>query len=101
MLSDEELEALRGYLQSNIKRLQIRPVKIKAIHVNSSFHWQPPLYIEVGDICAGLEKDSPPEKIIAIFEAASFLVITPERGYFKNLPYFFSRQDVRQVIRAD
>ncbi|MCD6161200.1 MAG: hypothetical protein J7K40_02160 [candidate division Zixibacteria bacterium] len=84
-----------------MKRVRIRRKKIKAIRVNSSFHWQPPLYIEVDSYCRNLEKDSPNEKIIAIFEATSFLVCTSDRGYNKGLPYFFGREDVRQVVPMD
>ena len=101
MLSDDKLETLRLKLENSMKGVKIRRKKIKAIRVNSSFHWQPPLYIEVDSYCKNLEKDSPNEKIIAIFEAASFMVCTYERGYNKGLPYFFGREDVRQVVAMD
>ncbi|MCP4583051.1 MAG: hypothetical protein GY839_15690 [candidate division Zixibacteria bacterium] len=100
MLSNEELENLRLSLEERLK-VKIRAKRIKAIRVNSSFHWQPPLFISVGGLCANLEKDSPPEDIIAIFEHASFVVVTPQRGLEDNtLPYFFARQDVKEVIEA-
>lgn len=98
MLSDSEYDDLKLRLEKSLK-VKIRAKKIRAIRVNSSFHWQPPLFIEVGRECANLEKDSPPEKIIAIFEHASFLVITPDRGLNPgSLPYFFLRQDVQEII---
>jgi hypothetical protein len=98
MLSEDELDNLRGRLEKRLK-VKIREKRIKAIRVNSSFHWQPPLFIAVGGMCSNMEKDSPPEEIIAIFEHASFVVVTPERGLTDDtLPYFFARQDVREVI---
>ena len=98
MLTEDELENLRQRLEKRLK-LKIRRKRIKAIRVNSSFHWQPPLFISVGGLCANMEKDSPPEEIVAIFEHASFIVITPDRGLTDNtLPYFFARQDVKEVI---
>jgi hypothetical protein len=100
MLSDNELNDLRMRLEKRLKT-KIRPKRIKAIRVNSSFHWQPPLFIAVGGMSSNMEKDSPPEEIIAIFEHASFVVVTPDRGYTdKTLPYFFARQDVKEVIEG-
>lgn len=98
MLAAKEYNELKSRLEKEL-RIKIRDKKIKAIKVNSSHHWQPPLYIEIDGWCDNLEKDSPLEKIIAIFEHASFLVVTPERGLSPGtLPYFFSRQDVQEVI---
>ena len=101
MLNETEYNNLKARLEKQLKT-KIRNKQIKAIRVNSSFHWQPPLYIEVDGWCADLEKDTPPEKIIAIFEHASFVVITPDRGMKENsLPYFFARQDVQEVIEIE
>lgn len=98
MLSESEYKDLKSRLEKSLK-VNIRDRKIKAIRVNSSFHWQPPLHIEVDHECANLEKDAQPEKILAIFEHQSFLVITPDKGYKESsLPYFFLRQDVQEVI---
>ena len=99
MLSDDEYEILKARLE-RLLHVKIRDKRIKALKVNSSNHWQPPLLIEVDGWCAMLEKDTPAEKIIAIFEHSSFVVITPDRGLRDNsLPYFFARQDVQQVIK--
>lgn len=101
MLSDSEYKSLQERLEKQLK-VKIRDKHIKAIKVNSSFHWQPPLYIEVDGWCANMEIDSPPEKIIAIFEHSSFLVITPDRGSKESsLPYFFGRQDIQEIIEQD
>ena len=97
MLPDIELKLLRDRLEKGMN-VKIRPKKIEAIHVNSASHWQPPLYIKVGEKCANLEKDSLPENIIAIFESITFLVCTPDRGIDNNLPYFFAKEDVTQVV---
>jgi hypothetical protein len=98
MLKNPEYEALNSRLEQQL-HVNIRTKRIRAIKVNSSFHWQPPLSIEVDGWCGMLEKDTPPERIIAIFEHASFIVVTPDRGFIENsLPYFFTRQDVQKVI---
>jgi len=100
MLSDDDLKNLRQRLEKRLKT-KIRAKRINAIRVNSSFHWQPPLFIAVDGLCSNMEKDSPPEEIIAIFEHASFVVVTRDRGYTDDtLPYFFARQDVREVIEG-
>ncbi len=98
MLNDEKYAELKTRLERDLK-LSIREKKIKALKINSAFHWQPPLYVEVDGWCGMLEKDTPTEKIIAIFEHKSFIVITPDRGLEPGtLPYFFVRQDIREVI---
>lgn len=98
MLNEEQYNELKTQLESELK-IKIREKKIKALKINSAFHWQPPLYVEVDSCCAMLEKDTPSEKIIAIFEHKSFIVITPERGFRSGtLPYFFVRQDIRRVF---
>jgi hypothetical protein len=99
-LSDEDREELRKRLQERLHR-DIRPRRIKALRVNSAHHWQPPLYVEVGNYCKHLEKNAPPMLVLAIFEAVTFLVCTPERGVDAGLPVFFTREDIRQVIEFD
>ena len=96
MLSNEETESLRQRLEKDMG-VRIRPRSIRAIRVNSAYHWQPPLYIKVGGSCPYLERDDPPKEILAIFESTTFLVITPDRGLDNNLPYFFAKEDVHQV----
>ncbi len=97
MLSVQELEDLRQKLEGGIGA-KIKDKRIKAIKVNSAYHWQPPMYIEVGDYYRNLEKDSPYEQVMAIFESTLFLVCTLNRGIKNDMPYFFAREDVRQVI---
>jgi len=97
MLSIDETEELRLRLEKTLG-IKIRSRKIRAIHVNSAYHWQPPLFIEVGKFCSDLEKDSPKEEIVAIFESTTFMVCTADRGLHQNLPYFFSKEDVQRVI---
>jgi len=96
MLSSEELNKLRKELEKRLGA-KIRSRRIKGIRVNSAYHWQPPLHIQVGGYCSDLEKDSPKERIVAIFEATTFLVCTPDRGVSGTLPYFFSKEDVQRV----
>lgn len=100
MLTDDELAVLREQLEKTLKA-RIKPRVIKAIKVNSAFHWQPPMQIEVGKLARNLELDAAAEEVVAIFESASFMVCTPTRGTGTTPPYFFSREDVRQVLYAD
>ena len=99
MLPPDELEHLRQRLMIDF-HLKIRTKRIRAIKVNSSYHWQPPLFIEVGKMCSHLEQNGPAERIVAIFESTAFLVCTRDHGVEKGMPHFFSRQDVRNVIEA-
>jgi hypothetical protein len=96
MLTDEDRDALARRLEKELD-LQIRPKKIRAIKINSSCHWQPPMTIKVGKTARNLEKDSPSEEVVAIFESVTFLVCTRERGGEGGLPYFFLREDIRRV----
>ena len=100
MLTNEELIALRQNLEKTLKS-QIKPRTIKAIRVNSAYHWQPPMLIEVGRSVPNLEPDAPAQEILAIFESVSFMVCTATRGVGDTPPYFFAREDVRQVVYAD
>jgi hypothetical protein len=99
-LSLDELEELRLNLDRQLKPA-IRKRRIKAIKVNSAYRWQPPLFIEVGKECAHLQPEGSPELIVAIFESSTFVVVTPDHGYKKGLPYFFAKEDVQQVIEID
>ncbi len=89
-------EQIRKYLIDDLD-LEIRDRRIKSLNVNPSQHAQPPLHIVVGQTCAHLEPDAPPEKVLAIFDATVFLVCTATRGAGVGLPYFFARGDVRRV----
>ncbi|MBD3232148.1 MAG: hypothetical protein GF315_00325 [candidate division Zixibacteria bacterium] len=97
MLTEQKLEELRKKLERGIGT-KIKDKRIRAIKVNAGYHWQPPMYIEVGNYYRNLEKDSPYEQVTAIFESTLFLVCTPDRGIKNDMPYFFAREDVRQVI---
>ena len=97
MISKEEWEELKDWLGTQLKPA-IKGRRIKAIKVNSAYRWQPPLYIEVGKSCADLEQDGGPEEILAIYESTTFLVVTPEHGNKKGLPYFFAKQDVNRIV---
>lgn len=97
MLNRPEWKKLKDDLARRMN-IKIRDKYIRAIHVNSAYHWQPPMYIEVGRESKGLEKDSPKEMVLAIFDATVFLVVTEARGLKDSLPYFFSCSDVTRVI---
>jgi hypothetical protein len=98
-MTDFDREATRRYLE----RLMNKPVHrhpIKAITVNPLYHGAPRMRIEVGHTVAGMEPDAPPQRVLAIFESTSFLVVTPERGNGVGLPYIFTRQEVTAVERG-
>lgn len=95
-----EREQIRKYLEDDLD-IKVKERLIRAINVNPSQHAQPPLHIVVGEVCAHLEPDAPPEKVLAIFDATTFLVCTETRGAGVGLPYFFAREDVRRVELFD
>ena len=97
MLTDEEYDDLKERLEKML-RAPIKPRRIAALRVNSAQHWQPPMWVKVGEICKHLEPDSPGELVLAIFESTTFVVCTPEHGPGGQAPHFFSREDVRQVV---
>ena len=96
VLSEEEWRRVHEYVQEG-SRAPVKEKRIRAITVNPAYRWQPKIRIEVGRYYSNLEPDAPREQVIAIFESASFLVCTPSRGGGRGVPYFFSREDVRQV----
>lgn len=96
MISAEEREKIRLYLE-NLTGVHVRDVAIKSIRVNPARHSLPPMHIRVGEVYANLEPGAPPETVIGIFEAPSYLVCTPTRGAGRGLPYFFTREEVLEV----
>ncbi len=96
MISAEEREGIRLYLEK-LTGVQVRDVVIKSIDVNPAYHSLPPMRITVGEVCANLEPEAPPEMVVAIFEAPSFLVCTHTRGAGEGLPYIFTRPEVQHV----
>jgi hypothetical protein len=97
MLSPEEFNRLRESLEKSL-HAKIKARRIRAIFVNSALHWQPPMWVRVGEYGEHLEKEAPAEKVIAILESISFLVCTETRGTEESPPYFFAREDVRRVV---
>ena len=95
-MGDLDESGIRAYLEQLIGK-KLRPKRIRAILVNPTSQLLPKMYLEVGRSYSGLEPGAPKEKVVAIFETASFLVCTPDRGAGKGLPYFFSRQDILRV----
>jgi len=100
MLTDEQYEDLKARLLPTL-RAPIKDRRIAAIKVNSAMHWQPPMWVEVGKVCKHLEPDSPGEEVVAIFESTTFIVCTTEHGADDKPPFFFSREDIRQVVLAE
>ncbi len=100
MLTKVEWEELRAKLDKQLKP-DVKKRRIKAIKINSAYHWQPPLYIEVGKKVGPLEPDAPPELIVAIYESSAFMVVTPKHGYDEGLPHFFAKEDVQQVVEFE
>lgn len=89
-------EQIKRYLEEDLE-IKVKERAIRSIRVNPSQHAQPPLHIVVGKVCANLEPGAPPEQVLAIFDATTFLVCTATRGAGVGLPYFFAREDVRKI----
>jgi len=102
-LTDEKIAEIIERLERRGKKgeQKIKPKKIKAIKVNPANHSLPNMLIEVGKVCKSLEPDAPDEKVLAIFEATIFMVVTETRGLNDGLPYYFFRGDVRRVFEFD
>lgn len=96
MLSPETIAEIIPRLEKML-RVKIQDKGIRAIVVNSRYHWQPKMHIEVGKYYSNLEFESPLEKVVLILEAPSFIVITEQRGLKTGMPYLFLREDVRKV----
>lgn len=77
---------------------QVRDIGIKAI-VARNRRYDEPVRIEVDQEFPHLIADSPGEKVIAIFESNAYLVVTPNRGGIRGIPYLFGKHEVLQVIR--
>ena len=97
---DYNRKDLIAYLERTLKQ-KLQDTTIRAITVNPVSHFLPKMRIEVGQVCAHLEADAPPEVVVGIFESKLFVVCTPTRGAMTGLPYFFVRQDVRKVEFED
>lgn len=60
----------------------------------------------VAGICVGDELNTNvscvyPEPILAIFESNAYLVITPNRGGLRGMPYLFGNEEVLSVERGE
>lgn len=99
-LSQDEYDQLRENLEKRYRK-KISKRRVKAIRVNSSYHWQPPLRIEIGKSCANLTQDGPLEHVVVIYESNSFLVCTLENGVDSGRPHIFWRGDIKEVVYDD
>ncbi len=100
MISNDERARIAAYLEQLLK-VKVRDRRIRAIQVNSRYHWQPPMLIEVGNLYGDLEPGAPVEEVTAIFESTVFCVCTPSRGSGSGMPYLFHRGDVTRVVDFD
>ena len=91
-----EREKIKKYLEQLLGQ-KMKDLHIRAIGVNARYHGVPKRLIEEGQTYRDLEPGAPPERVIAIFEAAFFCVCTPSRGAGEGMPYLFHRQDVYHV----
>jgi hypothetical protein len=96
MIHLTDREQIKGYLEEAFD-MKIRDRAIRAIKVNPTQQALPPLDVRVGRPCANLEPGAASEEVLAIFDSTVFLVCTPSRGAGRGLPYFFAREDVRNV----
>jgi hypothetical protein len=95
-LSEDDCEAIRGYLEDFIGG-RIRNRRIASIRVLMSYKGRPSVTIRVGRFYDDLEPEAPREQILAIFESESFLAVTNSRGALTGPPYYFTRENVREV----
>lgn len=90
----------RQELAEYLKKLFGRPIKdkiVRSITANPPFHGLPTVHIEVGQLCTGMEPETPTEEVLAIFESESYLVVTASRGNGEGLPYIFPRSTIVDV----
>lgn len=97
-MDDARREEIRQYLEKLVKQ-PVKSERIKALDVNPLYHGMPRMHIEVGSQCANLEPDAPSQLVVAIFESRSFIVCTPDHGTGKGMPYFFTRDEVKKVVK--
>lgn len=97
-MENEEHEKLRLYLEELVKQ-PVHPHRIASLTVNPLYHGSAKMCVRAGQAVGNLEPEAPVQRVLAIFESKSFLVVTPERGYFEGLPYFFTRTEVVAVER--
>jgi len=95
-LADSEYEEIKEYLEYFVEG-RVRNRKIKSIRVLMSYKGLPSITIQVGKYYDGLDPGSPREQILAIFESESFLAVTRSRGALVGPPFYFVRQNVRDV----
>lgn len=98
-MDKSERENIRLYLEKLVNK-PVHDPDIRAITVNPLYHGSSKMRVAVGSHCAGLEPGAPTQVVLAIFESASFLVVTVERGAGAGMPYFFTRQEVKNVERG-
>lgn len=99
-LTDSEYDEIKRYLEKFVDG-KIRSRKIMSIRVLMSYKGKPSVTIEVGKYYDELEPDAPREQILAIFESESFLAVTKSRGALEGPPYYFIRENVREVRTFD
>ena len=97
----EAKEAFRKFAETNLG-WEVRDTKISKIAV-SKFSERKKDKV-VTEICVGEEAstdlfDTPSEPVLAIFESNAYLVITPNRGGLRGLPYLFGHEQVLSVER--
>jgi len=89
-------EQIRQYLEKLVKE-KVHDKRIHSLIVNPLYHGSSKMRVVEGQSCANLEPNTPPQKVLAIFESQSFLVCTAERGFGKGLPFIFTRTEVVRV----
>jgi len=96
-MTDEDYEILRAYIE-DFTGGRVRNRKIKSLRVLMSHKGKSSVMIEVGRYYDGLERGMPTQKVLAIFESDSFLVVTEDRGNMEGPPLYLIRDNVREVV---
>jgi hypothetical protein len=89
-------EQIRQYLEKLVKE-KVLGKRIHALTVNPLYHGSSKMRVVEGQACADLEPNTPAQKVLAIFESQSFLVVTEERGAGSGLPFIFTRTETVRV----
>ncbi len=77
---------------------KVEDLHIKSILINDRSHRRLGLVlITVGKILHPKMSDTPGEPVLAIFKSDEYLVVTPNRGGLRGMPYLFGADEVVSV----
>lgn len=99
-MNDKTNDNYRQYLEKLFsKPVSERPVK--SIVANPPYHGVPTQYITVGQTAIDMEPNAGPQRVLAIFESMSYLVVAPGRGDGQGMPFIFPRSTIVSIVYDD